>query len=218
MIASENNEKEWLKLTQQYSLSDRQLEQFQEYAAFLLEQNKIINLTAITTLKGVVRWHFMDSLIVTKFFDFSKISVIADIGTGAGFPGIPLKILFPHLSVVLIEVTRKKQEFLAELLERLRLEDVEVCGLDWRTFLRKTTYNVDLFLTRATTGERELCRAFKPACRYNNVPIVYWVSYDWKSGAKEEKLVQRVEFYKLGFKKRKLAFLSLVPLSQKFVV
>ena len=70
--------------------------------------------------------------------DLNKVKVIVDVGSGAGFPGIPLKILFPHLGIILIEVNKKKQRFLQTVIRILELKDIEVCGLDWRTFLRKT--------------------------------------------------------------------------------
>lgn len=199
----------WMHFQEQEQLSDEQLRQFQYYEAFLSRCNQEFNLTALTELSGIVRQHFSDSLMLRKYIDFSKITTIADIGTGAGFPAIPLKILYPHLSVILIEVTRKKQQFLKELIEILNLDKVEICGYDWRTFLRVTDYPVDLFVTRAAIDDTELCRAFKPACRYKQATLVYWASDMWESHPRAASFIKKTEYYKLGTKRRKFIFFGL---------
>ena len=202
-------EKVWSEFQALEQLTDFQLEQFKRYEAFLSQSNKEFNLTAITELTGIVRQHFSDSLALRKFVDLSTIKTIADVGTGAGFPAIPLKIIFPHLSVILIEVTTKKRDFLADLIDILELKDVQLCAYDWRTFLRTTEYDVDFFVTRAALGEQELCRAFKPGCRYKCATIVYWISAEWECEPKESVFIKKIESYKLGPKQRKLAFLGL---------
>lgn len=200
----------WAEFSQEHGLTERQEEQFQRYAQFLTEKNKLMNLTAITDLAGIVRNHFADSLAVRKFYDFSKSDLtVCDIGTGAGFPLIPLKILYPHLTLILIEVTRKKQEYLEELCTILDFDDkISVYPLDWRTFLRTTEYKVDLFVTRAALHEDELVRAFKPACVYRQVPMIYWVSEQWQPDAKSAVFVKQLVEYRLASKRRKLAFLG----------
>lgn len=187
----------------------RQLEQFQQYVSYMLECNQLFNLTAITDLPGVIRNHLHDSLALARFVDLKTITTIADIGTGAGFPAIPLKIMYPHLKVVLIEVTRKKQEFLTNVITMLGLEDVEIYGLDWRTFLRTTEYPIDLFVTRAALDDMELIRMFRSSCPYRNTVLVYWVSKLWEPKPKSKPFVTRVEPYRLGSKDRRLVFMSL---------
>lgn len=204
-------ERVWEDFQQEFGLSGRQLAQFQRYEELLSQRNKDFNLTAITDLSGIVRQHFADSLALKNFMDLSTVRSICDIGTGAGFPVLPLKIMYPHLQVVLIEVTKKKQQFLLEVIEQLSLDDVEICDLDWRTFLRTTEHQVDLFVTRAAIDELELCKAFRPACFYKNATIVYWVTDTWEPHKKvvELNLIRKYEPYKLGHKKRQLAFLGL---------
>ncbi len=208
-IREKPSDKVWAEFKQEAELTDEQLVKFQKYAAYLLECNQLFNLTAITDLSGVVRQHFLDSLALAKFVDMKSVKTIADIGTGAGFPAIPLKIMHPHLKLILIEVTKKKQEFLADIIRLLNLEDVMICDLDWRTFLRTTNFDLDLFVTRAALDDLELSRAFKPACPYNNKTIVYWVTKIWEPNPKTAHLVSKLEHYKLGNKERQLAFLAL---------
>ena len=106
------------------SLSSGQLEQLDSYAAFLKEYNEKRNLTAITDYEDVLDKHFYDSLL--GFLDLKMEGVLADIGTGAGFPGAVLKICYPDLKVVLVEPIRKRCVFLEELIEKLGLKDIEV--------------------------------------------------------------------------------------------
>ena len=199
----------WDTFREKENLSQEQLEKFQTYANFLVQKNKEYNLTAITDLAGMLRQHFQDSLVLRNFIDVSKLNLIVDIGAGAGFPAVPLKIMFPELKVILIEVTKKKQRFLYELVDLLGLHDVEVCEYDWRTFLRIVEADVDLFVTRAALKESELIRAFKPGCRYKNTDIVYWASRTWEPEEKTQSFVKRTEHYKLGYRERQLVFLGL---------
>lgn len=202
-------EKVWEDFQENEKLTPEQLEKFQKYAAYLLECNELFNLTAITDLSGVVRQHFQDSLALAKAIDINSIKSLADIGTGGGFPAIPLKIMYPHLNILLLEVTRKKQEFLADVAKILELENVTICGLDWRTFLRTTSFDVDTFVTRAALNDLELSRLFKPGCVYKNADLIYWASKDWEPHPKIQPSIARIEHYKLGQKERRLVFMSL---------
>lgn len=189
-------------------LSDEQIAKFQQYETYLSGQNELFNLTAILELTGIVRNHFQDSLMLRNFVDFSKIEMICDIGAGPGFPSLPLKIMFPHLKVVLIEVTHKKQQFLKDVADMLGLTDVTVVGDDWRTFVRTTEYPIDLFVTRAALEDLELVRMFKPASPYRSTPLVYWASEQWQPHQRATEFVKRVESYKVGSKHRKFVFMG----------
>jgi 16S rRNA (guanine527-N7)-methyltransferase len=111
-------------------LSARQAKQFELYYQELIEWNKKINLTAITDYSSVQVKHFLDSLTITLALPGKEVERpgfnIIDIGTGAGFPGLPFKILFPQLRLVLIEPTTKKTAFLRHIIHKLELENVEV--------------------------------------------------------------------------------------------
>lgn len=203
------SEKIWIDFKKDQNLTNDQCEQFKKYEEILSEWNEKINLTSIKDLAGIIRQHFMDSLILKKFLNLNEITTVVDIGAGAGFPSLPLKLIFPNLKVILLEVNKKKQKFLSILIKILNLKDVQICDLDWRTFLRTTTEDVDLFVTRAALNELELCRLFKPACHYKHSLIVYWASEQWEPHERAEKFVREFKPYRLGHKKRKLVFMSL---------
>ncbi len=105
------------------SLNNQQLEQFRKYKQLLIEYNKIVNLTTITEPTEVVIKHFYDSLTPGFYLDFYNKRVI-DIGAGAGFPGIPLKILYPALDLTLLDSLKKRVTFLEEACRQLGLDDV----------------------------------------------------------------------------------------------
>ena len=206
MTASDSS-RLWNKFAQESSLTEVQLEKFRRYYELLIEWNSdICNLTTITEASSVIRDHFQDSLSITECVDFSSLHSIADIGTGAGFPGIPLKILFPHLTVYLIEVTQKKREFLAHVIEQLDLSDMVLVDLDWRSFLRTTNYAIDLFVSRAALAPLELMRMYRSTCPYNKQKLVYWASRDWQASVKELSFIKKEWQYLIGSKKRRLIF------------
>jgi 16S rRNA (guanine527-N7)-methyltransferase len=106
-------------------LSPAQLDQFERYAQLLLAWNAHTNLTAITTIDEVVVRHFLDSLALAQLFPDPPTS-LADIGTGAGFPGVPLKIIWPHTRLLLADSVGKKTDFLRHLVDDLALADVDI--------------------------------------------------------------------------------------------
>lgn len=112
----------------QITLSDTQKEQFLKYYELLVEWNGFMNLTAITEFDDVMKKHFADSLSLVKAYSqirTEKLKVI-DIGTGAGFPGIPLKIVFPQIELTLLDSLRKRLKFLQEVIDQLGLGEVEL--------------------------------------------------------------------------------------------
>ncbi len=119
-------EQQFFALLQDHNqtLSETQLQQFDSYYRELIEWNEKMNLTAITERDQVYMKHFYDSLTLSFFFDLSKVNFLADIGSGAGFPSIPLKIAFPHLQVTIVDSLNKRIGFLRNLTDKLGLTGV----------------------------------------------------------------------------------------------
>ncbi len=106
------------------TLTDKQIDQFDKYYELLVKWNEVMNLTAITEFNDVCKLHFVDSISSCKYFDFAKSDLsLVDIGTGAGFPGIPLKIVFPELHVTLLDSLNKRLNFLNEVIVELGLNE-----------------------------------------------------------------------------------------------
>jgi 16S rRNA (guanine527-N7)-methyltransferase len=207
MVNSNTFAREWkLLLQKKYNLSDLQCSQLETYAFELQQWNKNMNLTALDTLEEIVDFHFFDSLALADGMDLLTINAFADVGTGAGFPALPLKIAFPHMKVVLIEVLHKRIAFLKHVVALLGLENITIVDYDWRTFLRKTEFDVDLIIARASLSPEELLRMFRPGCRYNNGVLVYWASDQWEPTENEKKFVTAQHQYVVGKKQRKLVF------------
>jgi 16S rRNA (guanine(527)-N(7))-methyltransferase RsmG len=171
----------WRVFIKRYQLTEQQTEQFKRYFQALEQWHEFGNITAITDERDVVDLHFDDALAVTKFIDFSRVKTIADIGSGSGVPGIPLAIRFPHMQVYLLEVKHKKIAFLEQLVQHLALPNITIVPLDWRTFLRKTSYTIDLFCARASLAPRELIRMFKPSSPYRHGQLIYWAVHNWQA-------------------------------------
>lgn len=199
-------EKIWHEFQLKTNLSDVELAKFQLYADLLREWNEKHNLTAIDNLGGIVNQHFLDSIALRDFHDLTQVSVLADVGPGAGFPALPLKIIYPHLKIILIEVTYKKQLFLQEVVDQLELENVEIASVDWRTFVRTTEGEIDLFVSRAALDEVELTRMFRSTSAYKNKQMIYWASNLWECNEKVKGYLKRQERYQIKNKIRKLVF------------
>lgn len=122
------------------TLSDKQIEQFRKYFELLVEWNEKMNLTAITDLEGVYLKHFYDSISPSFYFDFESVTKLCDVGAGAGFPSIPIKICFPHLHVTIVDSLNKRITFLNHLANELGLENVEFVHSRAEEFGQNPTY------------------------------------------------------------------------------
>lgn len=163
------------------SLSDKQLEQFDMYYQLLIKWNEVMNLTAITEFDDVCRLHFVDSISACKYFDFSASDYsLIDIGTGAGFPGIPLKIVYPNLKITLFDSLNKRLKFLNEVIDQLGLnEDGSIVTLHGRAedyastkkdSLRET---FDIAVSRAVANMATLCEYCLPYVKVGGHFIAY---------------------------------------------
>lgn len=143
-------------------LTNVQLAQLKKYADFLLEYNKTTNLTAIRDLEGVYLKHFYDSLLVfnNEIVDYSKIDNLIDVGTGAGFPGVVIKIIKPHIKLILLDSNNKKTTFLKELINILELSDVTIVNDRAENYVKDHRQEFDITIARAVSELRiisELC-------------------------------------------------------------
>lgn len=107
------------------NISEKQINQFLKYYEMLIETNKKMNLTTIVEIDDVIVKHFLDSLLLVKITDLSKTHSIIDVGTGAGFPGIPIKIMFPDIKMTLLDSLNKRLCFLNEVISELELSDIQ---------------------------------------------------------------------------------------------
>lgn len=150
-----------------YTLSDQQCEQFAFYYQLLVETNRSLNLTAITEESEVYLKHFYDSLTLLKVHSFATTNQLIDIGTGAGFPGIPLKILFPDLEVVLLDSLRKRVDFLQTVVEQLALSKIKVIHGRAEDWARKEAYReqFDVAVARAVARLAPLAEYCLPFVR-----------------------------------------------------
>lgn len=167
-------------------LDQNQEKQFIDFYEYLVEKNKVMNLTGITEFQEVVVKHFLDSMACVKAVDMSKVKKIMDIGTGAGFPGVPLKIAFPHLDACLLDSLKKRVNFLEETFQLLHFDKIKAIHGRAEEFAKNKEYReqYDLCVSRAVSNLATLCEYCLPYVKCGG----YFVSY--KSGKVQEEVEQ----------------------------
>lgn len=149
------------------SLSDEQLDQFARFQELLQEWNRRINLTAIDDARGIQLRHFLDSLTCTLATGNLNGRSLVDVGAGAGFPGLPLKILYPHMRLTLLESVTKKTRFLQAVVRELALEEVTIIDRRAETVAHEEGHRAgyDWAVARAVAELRVLVEYLLPFCR-----------------------------------------------------
>lgn len=165
-------------------LDDTKIKQFLSFYELLVEKNKVMNLTAITEYDEVVVKHFLDSISIGKYIDFKAGESLIDIGTGAGFPGIPLKITYPELNITLLDSLNKRIKFLEEVKEKVNLSKLDMIHGRAEDYGQNTQYReqYDYCVSRAVANMSTLAEYCLPFVKVGG----YFISY--KSGNVAEEL------------------------------
>ena len=175
------------------TLDEVQKKQVTDFYEYLVEKNKVMNLTGITEFQEVLVKHFLDSLACVKAVDMSKVNRIMDIGTGAGFPGVPLKIAFPHLEACLLDSLKKRVNFLEETFQLLKLENITAIHGRAEEFAKNKAYRetYDLCVSRAVSNLATLSEYCLPYVKTGG----FFISY--KSGTVQEEVEQAQKAVKI---------------------
>lgn len=156
-------------------LNEKQIKQFLNYYEMLVEWNSFMNLTAITEFEDVMKKHFIDSISLIKAYDISKPVNVIDVGTGAGFPGLALKIAYPNLKITLLDSLNKRIQFLNEVIQKLQLEEITTIHGRAEDYSKREEYRekFDLCVSRAVANLSTLSEYCLPYVKKGG----YFVSY-----------------------------------------
>ena len=167
------------------TLSDKQIEQFLIYYEMLVEWNEVMNLTAITEYEEVMKKHFLDSITLNQAFDVTKECTVIDVGCGAGFPGLALKIAYPNLKITLLDSLNKRINFLNAVIDKLGLTDIETIHGRAEDFAKagKLRETFDVAVSRAVANLSTLSEYCLPYVKVGG----YFIPY------KSEKVREEIE-------------------------
>ena len=164
------NKEEFLKAISELNIdiNDNKMFLLEKYANFLKEYNKHTNLTAINDIEDIYLKHFYDSLTIVKAIDLNNINNILDIGSGAGFPGVVLKIIYPHLNITLVDSNGKKTKFLSELVKLLELDNVTIINDRVENLYHEYINHFDLVTSRAVANMSVISELSIPFVKKNS--------------------------------------------------
>lgn len=198
-------------------LSNGQVDQFNRYYELLVKKNEVMNLTAITDYHEVCLKHFADSISLSQYYDMSSVDSLIDVGTGAGFPGIPLKILFPHLNVTLLDSLNKRLLFLEDVIDDLDLDNIKTVHsrAEEAGRMKNLREHYDLCVSRAVANLSTLSEYCLPLVKVGGIFISY------KAGEVEDEINSaKHAIKKLGGKIKSVEEFSLPDsdISRSFVI
>ena len=205
------NKEEFIKELEKLNVevSNEKLNKLEDYLNFLLEYNTHTNLTAIKNKEEIYLKHFYDSLTICRVYDLSKVNNLIDIGTGAGFPGMIIKIFFPNISVTLLDSNNKKTKFLSELSKKLNIK-VEIINDRVEIYSKNNLNKFDIVTSRAVANLRVLSELALPLVKEKGYFIALKANIDKEINDALEtidilnsKIIKKEEFYlynNIGFR------------------
>ena len=163
-------ENEFIKYIEKLGITcdDDKLSRLNKYYEMLVEYNKVMNLTGITDKKQVYLKHFYDSLTIAKVINLNEYNTLCDIGTGAGFPGLVIKILYPHLKVTLVDSLNKRINFLNDVIKELGLTDIETVHARIEDYAHNNKDRFDIVTARAVAPLNILLEYAIPITKVNS--------------------------------------------------
>ena len=164
-----------------------QLNKLEQYYQLVIEKNMVMNLTGITEKKDFYLKHFYDSLTINKIIDLNNIETLCDIGSGAGFPGIVIKVLFPKIKVTLIDSLNKRILFLNEVINKLDLKEIETICMRAEEYAKENEEKYDLVTARAVASLNILLECSIKLVKKNK----YFIAM--KGTSKEEINIKKIE-------------------------
>ncbi|MDO4614968.1 MAG: 16S rRNA (guanine(527)-N(7))-methyltransferase RsmG [Lachnospiraceae bacterium] len=173
-----------LFLNHDVTISKTQAEKFYDFYSLLIEKNKSVNLTAITEFEEVVIKHFLDSVSLVRNISMENVKLMLDLGTGGGFPGTPIKMLYPHIDITYVDSVDKKLKFISECCEKLDLGEAKICHARAEDLARDAEYRekYDLCTSRAVADLSVLSEYCIPFLHENGIFAAY------KSGDSEDEI------------------------------